>query len=279
MSKPLKALVDDLRTGSNLEIYIASLIGAVVAGLGLFGVIEPEVLSATVLLVLSVVSWSLLTTRRHMDMVASSADEIAHQLAAINPRLAPEISLRLEYPDFTPLLAKSSSIAILGSSLSSITHYWTAFEEALSRGATLRLLVNEPTHENAQVLVYRSYTTHEGQIHSQADLDQLTSAEVATTLDTLARRLNRLQLLGRGEDEHTNLTIGTIAGPAPFGVALFGIPGEPSEVFVKLLPFRVPTGRYPVIALRSDRSPKWVDYFQQQFDALWSSSKTVYPAS
>ncbi len=247
MQTPLKTILREVRNPANLDLVLPACIGMVFGILGVVGAVGFETLSAAILVVLAALSGSLLVNRFH-----------ARKLEELSDVLAPAVRLDREYPRaaLPDLFERSTRISLLGITVASLDEHRASLEAALSRGTRVDVLLVQPTDAIAVWAAFRS--------HGNPD------EAPASVMQDLNRRLERFALMRDRHQPH--LTIKTIDQVPPYGMIITAHGSTPLAVHVKLLDFRVPNGRFPVIHIDSSKDVKWTHHFRGQFNSLWKAA-------
>lgn len=260
MLKQLTNILQKIRNVENLDLYITVAISIVVGLLGLIGLASFEILSAAVLAILALMAGSLLSNRRSMTDIKKVADQLDSEIKSLklatisftNPSL---LLFRRDIPNLTKDFQNATRISILGASLHSTTiTYYSEFEQALKRGASLRVLVCEPFPSLLSMMVFRTYTIKDPKILKRSIQDHI----------SLIKKL-------KASNPNGNCDSRTIPLVISYGMIIFEYPDGMSMIYVKLMPFRTPGAEYPVFAVSKRDNREWFDFFFNQYDMMWES--------
>lgn len=262
MLKQIKTVAQELKRGENLDLYLIIFLALVIAVLGVLGVANFAIVSATILATLGLLAGSLLQNRRTVidakdatTKLSTDLDDLKHNLQPIsNPSY---VLLEREYPDLSAAFRSAKKISILGASLhSTTTQYYADFEEALKHGALLRVLVCEPSPNVLSMQCFRTYMIK--------DPDMLGKSVHA--------HLSLLRKLKQNAPKPDSCESRTIPLVIPYGLIILETPEGTSTIYTKLMPFRTRFGKYPAFQVNNHDNKEWFQFFYEQFEKLWNAS-------
>jgi hypothetical protein len=202
---------------------------------------------------------TLIRDKKYADFRKSYALGFHELATALRLYSSPEdvVSLRFEYPALEEEFPLAQGISVIGADLGEgLLRYYSLIENALSRGGSVRVILCEPEQHTLRLLAFRSY---------MARRPDLISDSITRTLEYL----KNLQAVGPGK-----LEVRTLAFPPPFG--MFCSTREAwVTMHLKIMPFRVATGQYPVISLSGPPEAKWISFFLNQYELFWNASRAT----
>jgi len=257
MGKTFDTILKEIRRGENLDFYLMILLASIVAVLNL---LQHEVVSAVTLAILSLLAYSFLTARRSMADIKEALDQLASTVRILQQRGHISDLLRRAYPDFTEHFRTAERVSIGGSTLmSTVQRYSAEFKQLLQSGGSLRVLVSEPVPEVLAMQVFRSSSIKDPALmtsHIQANIAMMKS---------LADKVPHPELL----------EIRVMPYLASYSLAILEDKNGASKIYVKLLPFQRPEPESPTFEVDSHHDPEWSEFFLDQFDRMWESSRKV----
>lgn len=262
MLKYVKLVYKELKNGENLDLYITITLSIVVAILSIIGATEFKILSAAILAVLGLLANSLLSSRRAMSDMQSAANELETEIKSLKSNIfasdsSSTFTFQKDFPDFSKDFQSAKRISVLGASLHSTTiRYYSDYEKALQRGASLRILVCEPSSTLLEIQVFRTYAIRDVKLLKRSIKDHI----------SLMQKLQSSLPNSKCESKTISLIISS-------GLVIVENDDGTAKIFVKLMPFRTPGSDYPVFELNNKKNQEWFDFFYNQFEMLWGASK------
>ncbi|MCA9333305.1 hypothetical protein KDA00_05540 [Candidatus Saccharibacteria bacterium] len=265
MIEKIKSIIDEVKRGENLDLYLTILLAIIIAILSIIDVASQKILNAVMLTTLGLIAGALLSNRKSVSETTSAAQKLGLQVKNLRDELMhlgnhePAI-VRMEYPDLREAFKQAKSVKIIGASLStSSVQYLSICEHFLNNGGNLQIMLCEPSSSILENLAYRAYRVRSPEI-------------IGNSIHKSIELLSSLYELPNVSDTF-NLKV--IPYVPPFGIVLLENHDQTSQAYVKLMPFRVSTGNYPVIFIDQLIHSDWFVFFSQQFDNLWEVGKEV----
>lgn len=258
MKRILNSIITDIKNGQNIEFYVSIPVAIVVAVLGILGVVSYNVLSATILLLLSILSGAILLLRKSAVDIRSAYDELTIKIASLeaSPYSISDI-FRRGYPRFDDALHNATEICVLGTSLvSTINNYFSHFEQALNRGAKLRFILSSTEDNVLDMLLFCNYK-------------MIDKSAIKSIIDYHANRLYSMDDTGTGKIEVRKLSY-----IPPYGLVITKNENGHVLIFVKLFSFRTRPGQYPVFEI-NDKDIEWSSFFHEQFEIFWEAATAI----
>jgi hypothetical protein len=253
----LRLVIEDIRNGENIDLYVIIVVGAVVAVLGILKAIDFEIVGAAILGTLSLLAGSLLTSRRSIEELGDAADLVGQEVQALHKELESRASVSdlfspEGYPNLSAEFRAAKSISILGQNLTStVSRYHPDFRYILSRGRSLRYLMTETTPEAVAMMAFRSNSMP-------------TPADIKTAV---ARSVTLIKRLFDYCSDPGCLQLRTMPYIAPYSMVIIERDSEDFDIYVRTLPYK--DSRYPTFSLSSETDRYWAEFFTEQFESMW----------
>ncbi|WP_327584479.1 hypothetical protein OHA25_53310 [Nonomuraea sp. NBC_00507] len=244
---PLKRLRADVSTGKNLEIYLTALIALVVGVLGVFSVVNPQVVSAAILATLALVAVNALGPRHQ---VADLEARVAELNRLVEAKLAGDAFLTTVRQGLDERVARAADIRFAGVTLSrTIRAHVEQLRKGLARGASVQVLLIDPKGAVPEEAARRST------IPEQSDVFE---HRVKSTI-YLLRDLEGVE-------------VRFLPFVPAFGLVLLDAGEDDGVIHVELGTHSAP-GRDPVFTLTPRRDHFWYEHFKAEFDRMWEVSR------
>lgn len=242
---PLKRVLSDLRLRRNLDGYLTILVALIVGALSYLDIVPVAKVSGLILAVLAILAFSMVMARSEIS------EAVAMQ---VEPR--PKF-----FADFPPELVhvreSSHDLYLIGVDLGrTIETSFGAFEQNLRHGAKIRILLTDPTADDAAVDARCQF--------SRPDLIDLRN-EIHHSL----RKLARLKTLTDG-----NLEVRLTRSALKFGLNYVDTAKASATLYVQLYSFRLPGESRPLFRLTATDG-EWFESFRVQAEALWQEAQAV----
>lgn len=243
----------------DLDLIVGIGLAVTVAVLGTVGVVQPGVLSAATLFVLALLVAIFFRVReqlRRVEVAARGSQEELQSLAAVAARpTSPSDVFRYEYPDLGTAIETAREVWVVagGSLRTSVGSYLHQFQQAVDRGAVIRLVCPDPTDDML--------------------MEQLALSQRVRRVDAADNTRSQLALASR---------LGTGGGDcvvkvAPFlpTLGLVKVVGRDggNEMYVKLLPFSYVSGAAPVCVVTPGRDNKLYEILDSVLSRTWESCR------
>jgi hypothetical protein len=254
MSGPtsLKAVIlRDLRSRENLDAYVAIVLGVVLATLGILGKARFELLASGILLTISFSVWAALANRHAIGELKLYIQQLRRPNPILRFAEFPDGSIKNE-------LRAAKEISLCGLSMYRFfPMYFVDIEEALSKGATLRVLLLDPDSDAVEMASFRSDT------HLSVELER---QRIIGTINFLRHRISELP--------NVKIEVRMYRYLAPYSIITVLPSDSQSKGYchARILPFRTPALRAPLIIPDPDADAAWFKFFSDQFESLWNAS-------
>lgn len=255
---PFRRVWSDLATGSNLEIYITTLVSLALALLGVFDAVAPPVVAAATLGTLALLALSTLGSRHQVQDLRRSIDALTEAVNnAIPDDLPVHRFLAIKAPELDDELRGAGDIRLVGVTLGrTVRDLARTIERRLRAGATVRVVVIDPDGQAPLDAIERTLGV------TSPELYRPRIKSTIEILDNLATESG-----GKGRIEVRLLPF----VPA-FGMYLID-PDEPDgHAYVEIYQHRSREPN-PCFNLKAARDGHWYRFFVNQFDVLWESAR------
>ena len=241
MIKILKRILNDIKEGENIDLYLIVAISIPLVVMNLLGIalsaIEPVILS-----VLTLLAISSLVNRRKLEFVLekinTSVDDVLLQ----------------EYPDsWIKDFETAKEICIIGINLSrTITTYYPLLQERIRAKVRVKVLIVNPDGQAHSVLVQRAVRSVKPSQHQ---------ALLASALFDLCKLK---------EIDPNQVEIRTIDFPPPFGCFAFNLNSPEGVIYLEQYPFKSKDDMPKMVF--SPKEKVWYSFYDEQISKLWENS-------
>ncbi|TMR10213.1 hypothetical protein ETD86_40540 [Nonomuraea turkmeniaca] len=249
---PLKRLGADFSTGKNLEIYLTALIALTVGVLGVFSVVNTQVVSAAILATLALVAVNALGPRHQ---VADLEARVADLNRLVEAKLAGDAFLTTVRQGLDERVARAADIRFAGVTLSrTIRAHVEQLRKSLGRGASVQVLLIDPKGTVPEEAARRS---------TIPDHSDVFEHRVKSTI-YLLRELEGVE-------------VRFLPFVPAFGLVLLDADEDDGVIHVEL-GTHSSAGRDPVFTLTPRRDHFWYEHFKAEFDRMWEVGREVTEA-
>lgn len=250
-----------------LDIILTISGAAVVAVLGFLNVVEPEVVSAAILTILSLIAISLLVNRATDSQLQQTTERILERLykPSIDQVLIPH---RRCVEEIEQRLLLAQEVWILSRTC---THLWQDYNDQFMRllsdgRGNVRLMLVDP-NDGAVKMIVRAAEGFERS--TNVDLRRANIEDLLTRLARLRSQIGEKSLQVRTIDYLPAWTLLLIDPLSGAGV-----------VYVELATFRSNPRNRPTFSLIADKDKKLFEQFRTEFETMWNrahpTDTTVY---
>jgi len=241
--KIFRQILDDIRHGENIDLYVAAPLAIIVAVLGIFGITSPELIGSITLVILSLLATSLLANRY-------AVKELSRKLSQTSESL---FFKELSDSNFEADFENAKDLWLVGVSLNVIVRlHYSLIERKLRAGHTIKALVVHPEGSAIEMAEMRAY--------GRPSIER-TKGEILNTL----RDLCDLRRITSGKIE-----IRTIQHPLGHGVVAKDPDTATGIIYIQNYPFKTEGGSRPKFVLNA-RDGYWYDFFKKELNNLWEN--------
>lgn len=254
----LNTVIADIQSGENIDVYLTILICAVVVIVDLFGVVQPGIITAVILLTLSLLSFGALTTRKTLGELNTTIQRIEDGQGA-----EAFFKDRNAYAPLPETTALARQIYFAGPTLINLFSQWAGyfqFEKLNKQGATIQAILLDP---DSPAIASAAKCINEPPENVRKDIE---------------RTLSYIEIMVKDEDRAGSIEARLMSAYPNFGMVLID-PDEPNgRMFVEFTGYCTRIHTRPHIELTRQRDGVWYEYFLQQYRKLWEDSQ-VRPTS
>ena len=261
MNKNIQEILRDIRSGKNVDVYLAILLSAVLAILGILDIVPFSILGGVILASMSWLSLNVLLERK--ERKTQNAELLQAISAQNNLALTATDFFKENYvynsQEFQDSFKTSHDVVIFGMSQSRmITAYGGQIRRILTEGGSIKFVITDPDGIGTEMSIKRGSTP--------GRIDIIRQQHWAT--------LVRLSTYPKESTFKGSLEIKLIDLLPPFTLYGFDIfDTKKGKIFVWITPFREPSEKRPGFVLTPARDPDWFAFFRHQFEKLWSSEE------
>lgn len=249
MRAALKHLMNDIKQGENIDIYITLFLSVALAIFGVFGVFQATILSAGILATLSILTYTTLTTRRTLNDVSQTITSL-QSVADIG------LKDRETLDPFKKRITGVNTVWLLGPSLVNVlspNDY--LFKEKIRNGGEIQVLIFNPESLHLPIIAE--------QVGRRPDSVKM---DIKKSLD-ICRDLTQGGLgVGKFEVRLTEMIPGysmVISDPSN---------KHSGHIMVEYLGYRSNLDERPHLELDVSKHRRWFEYYLNQYNELWNSA-------
>jgi hypothetical protein len=251
--KYMREIFQDIRRGENVDVYLTILVAFVIIILDTLG-IDDNVLIPAVLLVLGLLAFSTLATRKTLESLGGAIQGIKKQVSAKSI-----LKSRDDYPPFQVMLEKAHTICFVGISSINIVSQWGAFlyQEKISKQmANVQFLLLNPDSPDTTL---SAKTVRAKTEDVRADI-----VRALSILETM----NSNQTGGGGK-----LDVKLSQYAPKFSMILLDPLEKTGKIYVEFIGYAIsPIHRRPHIEINKAEDGDWYDYFLYQYQQIWDDA-------
>jgi hypothetical protein len=252
--RTLQRVISDIRSGENIDVYIAILLSFVVALLGLTGRVPLELVASAILLTLAVVLSSVLVSRNTLKELNNTIQELNASRSVDS-----YLKTRDEYAPLSETLANARTIHFMGSSLVSIFlggyNQYLREEKLNKQSSSIQILLLDKQSTALDVVAECVALSRDRVLN-----------DISASLDSIAHTFD--EGITRG-----SLEVRLMPTYPGYNMTIVD-PNEPyGKMFVEFIGYRSGARNRPHIELIRQRDGHWYEFFLQQYINLWDASK------
>jgi hypothetical protein len=246
--------------GQGPEFWIALLFAVGVATLKMFGLVNLEMVLATVLGTLSLLAWGALGNRRELSELRAAVVELSEKLNVDRSSgVAADRFFLTDMTEFSEHLARATDIRLLGVTLSRmLARCGAELARRLRAGARIRVIILDP----------------DGPGIRQAGLRLPVGAEdyFEQRLEVTIKQVKTLKMrYGQGE-----LDVRLVPGVPPVAMSILDPESPLGRLYVEIYATEW-LRDHPVFCLHARRDGQYFHDYLEQFETLWESARPLWP--
>lgn len=262
MIQKLKIIVQEIKSGENLDLYITILLAVVISILGIAHVVGFEVLSALILAILALMAGSMISFRRTSENLNKTTSQLNNTLIAFEKSASKEVTisdvLSTGWPDLSEKIKNAKHVSILGTTLSTTCiRYQYEFSQVIKNNGSLRFLLCDFESKDLMKM-------HANRIPAYKE-----PQTIQAIIKTNSERLE--SLLGERPNKDA-FQIGFYPIMAPYGMMIIESEAR-NEIWVKLLSFRNVDKQHPSFKIDKNKDAEWYEFYRLQFEKFWSIAR------
>lgn len=251
--KILTSILTDIKNGDNIDVYFAVLACFVIAGLDVFGIIQPEIITAATLLALGAILFGALATRKTLENLSVITQRLEGGRGAES-----FLKDRNSYVPLPEITKTARNIYLCGPTLINLFSQWSAYlqsEKLDNHGTTIQVILPNP---NSSIKALAKWI-NEPPENTQRDIE---------------RTLSYIELIVKNGIKAGSIEARLIDFFPNFSMVLID-PDEPhGKIFVEFIGYGTKLHSRPHLELTKQRDGQWYEYFFQQYHNLWKDSQT-----
>jgi len=252
-----REVLNDIRSGKNLDVYVAILINAIFAVLSLLGIISLQILGAIMLTSLSWLSLNALSERRESTTqtvkIIESIQEAKSQVRSSDFFTENYVS---NSEEFKEKFHSAYELYVIGQGQARMVIAYGGFiRRILSNGGKVKFILSDPDGVGTEMAIKRSSARQSVERGRQTHW---------STIERLATNIMSPECKGE-------ITIKFVDLLLPYTMYGFDVyDSNKAKIYVWMTPFQEPSERRPGFALSALQDPYWFSFFCSQFESLWN---------
>lgn len=255
MMKIVRIVIDDIRRGRNLDIYLTVVIAGVISTLGTFSIVKQEVISSAILATLALVAISVLQNR-------NEGVDIKYTLAKLQDDYSSAESFLHKYNvnQLRDLIPTAQSAFFWGVNYRRTITLWDfGLEQALKNGATLRFLLAKPNSSTLEMAAFMR------KLNATKDKESL----------ELQNSITQLAGIGFAANAIDRIQIKVIDYLPPWSITTINPQSPSGRMSVILYTFRTSSEERPTFQLVAEKDRNWFNFFLEQFETVWNEAEAI----
>ncbi len=270
--KLLNEIWEDIRNGQYLEIYILIAAAAIIAILGLFGVITNQAFILSIILAtLAPILFRLLRNhkkdeeiQRALENFVEVESEVKQALESLQNqkecRADQFFNQKVDLKKYEDRIGNSKEIFLWGLALStSVLNLENAIREGLRNGAKMRFVLAKPDSAATEMSAFATK-------HLQ---DKNTENKM---IDITLSRLSHLSSIASQANWQGRIEVKLVESLNPWTVIAIDPHENSGTMTINISTFRAQHGRRPSFELAKKQDASWFDFFSDQLDELWEAA-------
>ncbi|MCA9934521.1 MAG: hypothetical protein H6662_14975 [Ardenticatenaceae bacterium] len=239
----LKRIWEDIRRGENIDLFITVLIAIGLAILNIAGVAPATLIAPLTLAVLGLLAVATLGNRYKLE---ESLDTLNRTHTGLFQEKMPA--------EMDNDLRHARELWLVGITLNrTINTYYSALEQKLARGDTVRVLLVDPDGHGPEMLERREYK-------ARYNVERIRYF-IRDSLDDLCGLQQRFG----------GLEVRVIDYPLGYGGVLINPNGSNGRFYLEHYPFKTPGGSLPKFVLEAGDG-RWYTFFKLEIETIWDNA-------
>jgi hypothetical protein len=261
MIKILRESISDIREGKNIDAYIAISLSIVIALLGLFSIVNNQIVNTVILICLG---WLMSNTLNSHKENAKKLDVALQNITQGRTVLSAKLFFSENYVNnsqsFQDAINTANELYIAGYAQNRmIVSYAPQISRICSSGGTFKLIVMDPSS-------------------SLIELANKRSATPSKVSDVQHQHQAALAKLGSIKEQHFTkgiFEVRLIDFIIPYTIIGFDFANpEKAKIYIWLTPFKEPSRTRPGFVVTEKDDPEWYHFFKGQFEKMWDWKET-----
>lgn len=259
MSEFFRDILKDVRSGENIDVYVAVLGNGILALLSILNILPIQILGGAIL-----ASLSWLTLNSLMERKASKRDMDAIVERFQNPRVSSISFFSENYSynsdDFQMTFRSAHELYVIGMGQTRmIIAYGAQISRILSEGGKTYFILGDPDGVGTEMSMKRGSARQ----------------SIERTRQEHWSSIERLASLNKASNNKGIIEVRFVDMLMPFTLYGFDL-NDPlkAKIYVWLTPFQEPSENRPGFMLSAMQDPKWFNFFRLQFEKLWKWDET-----
>ncbi len=239
--KILQQIVDDIKQGENLDLYLTIATALVVAGLNLLSITPPNLLNSLMLAIFAIIASSLVGNRHRLDRIQKKLGETNKDV------------ILKEYPDeLENEIERANELWIIGvHAIAFLRSYRSSVEIKLKKGKSIRVLMVDPDGHASSMVAARN----PGKLSIERE-----KANIIASLNDLME----LKTIAPSK-----LQIRVIDDPLMYGGYMINPENRDGAIYIQRYSYQ--TGVRPKFIYYPES--EWFGFVKSEFQSLWNRGK------
>jgi hypothetical protein len=259
MKQLIKDIINDIRSGKNLDLYTSIVVCSIVVVLSIIpkSKLPTSVISAAILAVLLVLLARTLDSRHILHNIKLGLEKCETTIKRCSSSSATEIFF--EWNDFklASKIKTAQEVAILAVSPNVFLDVNSeSLRNLVVRGGMLKCIFVDPNCENFEMAAYRMFGI-------ESDNPKVLRGEINNCIE-------RIREIARNAPNTENVQLKLISCLPCSIVTIINGDNQDGIIYVTDIGFQQPCQRRPSFELRRKVDTKWFSYYSEQFEKLWN---------
>ncbi len=252
--KRIKRIGRDIRTGQNIDVYIAIVISIIVALLSLLGIINQTIILSALLTIMAIVPYSMLANRQQNEELMAVLSNLKETRSLATKFFHKEDNIT----EIVQAIRNSQEIVLWGYVLSTHLPYLAeTIEKNLPRGLQVTILLLKPSGIAIEMAAFRS--------QSRINKNKL-NKNLEDNLELLEEIKKRWP--------SAKFEYKVIDYLAPYTMYMYDPYHSTGKIMVKLSAFEANMDERPAYYLTKQDDAFWFQFHLNQFETAWKKAQT-----